>query len=234
MLHHFIYQPVPIFSWLQTLANFAQVVTIFSVLVAVYEYRRRGKQDKNLATIDQISFFRETIIPKWTEIIKKIKSKDKKFWFSRIRVDSQDIQEIKKGQDRNFDNQVSIFFDASKLESGEFVDNDILDELIFLLNMLEEFALKVKHLETEDHPALASLHFTFIQVVEQNVAALFFMRNVVVGNPIYSATLSLYDSWKDKSQKPNIIKNLAKYGFITKEQQDDFYRKKREGTQNYN
>lgn len=231
MFHNFFaYHLTITFSWLETLAKFAEVVTAGSVLVAILEYHRRGKQDKNLATIDQISFFREKIIPKWNEIIKLIGNKDKKFWFSRIRLDSLDINEVKKGQDLKFNNQSSIFFDSSKNEPADWVDSSVLDELIFLLNMLEEFALKVTHLETQDHPALTSVHFAFVELVERNAAALLYVRNVVVGNPIYSATLSIYNSWKDMDKKPNYVKNLEKNGFITKSQKEELYRKKREAS----
>lgn len=214
---------------LDVLQKIFSIVGSFSLGVALLTYFNKKKQDEVLASIDQITFFREKIIPEWDAVKKVINNKDPEFQFSRIKFDQSNIENIKEKFSANFDRQLSIFFNASILNQNKWIDNSILDRQVFLLNMIEEFALKVSHLKTSRSQALKAVHGAFVEIIEQNAVALIFMRDVVVSSSvIYSATLELYFSWKDEEEKSNYIKNLAKFGFITREQKDEAYKRKRE------
>ena len=103
-----------------------------------------------------------------------------------------------------------------------------MDRQIFLLNLLEEFSLKVKHFGVVQHSSLNSVHAAFVELIEKNAVALFFMREIIAGNPIYLETLSLYDVWRATVGKPNYLKNLLEHKFITKEQRQEILKKQRE------
>lgn len=214
-------------SNLDILQKLFSIVGSLSLGVALAAYFYKKKQDETLATIEQIAFFREKIIPEWDKVNKAIKKKDQNYWFSRITLDKYNIEDIRKERSRNFDNQLSIFFDSSKIDVGAWLDNSILDQQIFLLNTFEEFSLKVNHFNTQQHPALNSVHSAFVEIIEKNAVSLFFVRDVIVDNPIYDATLSVYKNWEKKVNKSNFAKNLKKHGFITKAQLEEIFNKQR-------
>ena len=64
-----------------------------------------------------------------------------------------------------------------------------LDKQVLLLNMLEEFAIRIKHFNTSEHPAIKPVIPTFVLLVEQNAVALLFMRDIISNDPIYSNIL---------------------------------------------
>lgn len=113
---------------------------------------------------------------------------------------------------------MSIFLNSPGT-SLELLDSQILDQQIFLFNMLEEFALRVMHFETAQHPALDSVRDLFVDVIEKNAVALIFVRDVVVGKPIYFTTLQLYNLWKIDADRTHILERLKKYGFIKQKEE---------------
>lgn len=98
--------------------------------------------------------------------------------------------------------------------------------------MLEEFSLRVKHFDTQDHPALESVHYTFIETVEKNAVALAFERDLITDSPNYSNVLYLYMAWKYRTHKPNFVNNLEKHGFVTQKQKEEILKKQRENALN--
>lgn len=216
---------------LDFLQKLFSVVGSFSILVALATYFYTRKQDETVAAIDQISFFRDQIIPEWARVRKIIFEKNRGYWFSRIEIEQQDIDFLRKKFSRNFENQKSIFFDSTKDDPAKWIDESIADRQILLLNMLEEFSLRVKHFNSLDNPALSAIYPAFIDIVEKNVAIIFFVRDITVADKvIYAGILSLYEVWKKKVNKSKFIQNLEKYDFITKKQREDIFNKKRESS----
>lgn len=206
----------------------------FSLGVAVLTYFNKKQQDETLAAIEQVSFFRKEIIPQFKTLDQKIRSKNKDYWFSRIRIEESTLKALVANDEMcdNFNNQLSIFFDRSDSSASNWkTDGEILSEQVALLNMLEELSLKVQYFKTIDHKALVSLNAVFVEMVEKNSVALFFTRDILTGSPVYDNVLFLYKSWKDLSQKPNMLKNLQKHGLLTKKQVNEVYenRKKKLG-----
>ncbi|MFA6077424.1 MAG: hypothetical protein WC724_00155 [Candidatus Paceibacterota bacterium] len=199
-----------------------------SIGVALLTYFYKKKQDELFATIDQITFFREKIILEWDEVQRYIKERNPGFISSRISLQNQTIDFIRKEFSVNFNRQLAIFFDAEKNYPDIWMDGTVLDKHILFLNMLEEFSLKVIYSKTDENPAFESIHNTFVEIVEKNAVALLFMREVKAGNQIYSTILSLYKSWQKKTDKVSFIKNLESFGFITKKQKETLYNKRKE------
>lgn len=208
------------FDSFQKLLN---IISPLSILVALATYFYKKNQDRTVAAIEQISFFRKEIIPEWDKVGKILKEKNNKYIFSRIKLDQTTIEFIKKKYSRNFEDQLLIFF--NKFGEQEMWDAKILDSQIVLFNMLEEFALKVFHFGTNEHQALNAARAAFVEIVEKNAVALLFTRDVVVGNQIYSSTISLYRLWKDQVDRSFIVKRLAKFGFITNRQKEEIFEK---------
>ena len=216
-----------------SLDNIQKVFSIIGSLslgVAVITYFYNKNQDETTAALDQVNFFREKIILENDKLIRAIKTKNDKYIFSQIDLNKcNTVADIRKEFSVNYGRQLSIFYEASKVESEAFIDIDILDKHIFLLNMLEEFSLKVIHFKIVQSPVLCPVHAAFINAIEQNAVALFYMRDInSYDHRYYSNILSLYKLWKNKVGKLNVVKNLEKYGFITKEQAENIYNKKRQ------
>lgn len=208
------------------------IIGSLSLVVALVTYLYKKKQDETLAAIGQITFFREKIIPEWDMVQKAIKSKRKEYWFSRIGIDKPAIVDVKQKFSRNFNDQLSVFFDSSKSDHSLWSDIEILDKQIILLNLLEEFSLTIYHFKVDQHLALNSVHAAFIEIIEKNAVAMLFVREVITANPIYSATLLLYDSWKNTVGKSNYVKNLERCGFITKNQRENILKEQRKNALN--
>lgn len=64
------------------------------VALAVYFYNKN--KDKTVAAIEQISFVRTEIIPKWDVISKLIRNKNPRYMFSRILLDELTLEFMKK------------------------------------------------------------------------------------------------------------------------------------------
>jgi hypothetical protein len=229
-----------IFSWfllflviifrfnLDEIQNLFSIVGSLSIGVALLTYFYKKKQDELFATIDQITFFREKIIPEWSMVQRCISEKNPDFVTSRIDLQNPTIDFIKREFSVNFKRQLEVFFDNQRNYPEIWIDGIILDKHILFLNMLEEFSLRVVSLKTDKNSTLKAIHATFIEIVERNAVALLFMREVKAGNQIYSTTLSLYKSWQAKTDKVSFIKNLEKFGFISKKQKEEIYRKRKE------
>lgn len=213
---------------LDTIQKIFSIIGSFSLGIALVSYLYKKKLDETLTAINQINFFREKIIPEWTNLIEQIKNKDKSFWFSRINLTNyktvNDIKDIRNNFSRNFDNQLSIFFKNS-IDIQQ--DDNILNYYIKLLNIMEEFSIRVYHFKTVQHQVLVSVYAPFIEIIEKNAVALIFIRDIINSNGTYSNTLSLYKSWANKVKKINYVNNLEKYGFITKNQKEEIFKKQR-------
>jgi hypothetical protein len=217
---------------LDFLQKISSILGSFSLVVAVLTYFYKKKQDNTLAAIDQIVFFREKIIIEWDKTSKIIKENDPKYWFSRIRLDDYSLESIRESKQKNFYNQLSIFFDATKLDPVTNCTGikNVFDKQISVLNMLEEFSLRVKHFSTQKHLALESIRAAFVQIVEQNAVAILFEREIIANNSIYSNVLELYSTWKNNFDKTNWINNLAKHNFISKKRKEEIFEKQRDNT----
>ena len=211
---------------LDVLQKIFSIIGSFSLGIALFTYIYKKTQDKNIAAIEQIAFFRKEIIPEWESVANELKSKNKKYMFSRIKLDEPTIEFMrKKDYSINFQDQTAIFLNnlnCPKIDP-KIWDSKILDLQIKLFNMIEEFSLRVYHFETSRHQALNSVRAAFVEIIEKNAAALIFVRDIVVGNPIYSKTLLLYSLWKEDVNRSSIIKMLEKHGFITKKQKEEIF-----------
>ena len=71
------------------------IIGSFSLLIAIFTYFSKKKQDETLAAIDQVLFFREKVILEWDKVSKWIKSKQPKYSFSRIILNDYHIENMR-------------------------------------------------------------------------------------------------------------------------------------------
>ena len=210
---------------LDTLQKLFSILGSLSLGVALAAYFYKKNQDKDIAAIEQISFFRREIIPEWDKVSKILRSKNSSYIFSRIRLKEFSIEFMREHYPKNFKDQLNIFFNDPGDSSKDLWDANILDPQVVLFNMLEEFALRVLHFKTNNHQALNSVRNAFIEIIEKNAVALIFVRDIVTGNPIYSATLQLYLSWNQNLSRTYALERLEKHGLITGDQLEKIAKK---------
>lgn len=199
---------------LDTLEKLFTIIGSFSIGIALVTYFDQKAQDKTTAAIDQISFFRKEVIPLYDALTAITKKESPQYVFTRIDFDEPTVRSMKRHRPKNFAAQEALFFDSSSLHHNP----TILDPTINLYNAVEEFALKVLHFKTQDHEALNAVRHPFVMLVEQNAVALVFIREIIAGSPIYSATLKLYETWKGKVKPTHVIDRLASSNFISESQ----------------
>ena len=202
---------------LSEIGNIFNIASSLSIVIALSGYFYQKRQDELSATIDQITFFREKVISEMYVVQNKIKKMKSDFIPSRIAPSIPTIKVARKEFKTNFTRQLDIIFEISK-NNELTLGGEILDSQIFLLNMLEEFSLKVTLLKTSEHPALEGIQNTFIEIIEKNAVALLFMREIITGQPLYSTNLFLYKLWKKENIKNDVIKNLITHGLVTEDQ----------------
>jgi len=217
---------------LDVLQKIFSIIGSLSIIFALATYLYKKYQDQTLAAIDQIAFFREKVVIEGKRTIDLIKKHAPDYWFSRIELDEFTFESVRKNFSRNLDNQISLFFDPTRSNWREWVNVEILDNQILYLNILEEFSLRVINTKTYNHEALNTIRAAFVEVVEQNIAAMLFVRYITNGNSIYLATLKLYRFWKPGTIKPNFHNNLEKFGLITKAKLGEILKEKRGSIKN--
>lgn len=176
------------FTDLEEIRIYAEIVTAGSLFIALLTYFYQRKKDKNLAAIDQISFFRKEIIPQCDLFLSFVRDKksNQSYEFKKVRLDEPILE-----------------FAVKKYNSAVREQNDIYKEFktwsmqTTLLNMLEELSLKIKLFKTNNHEALNSIRAPFVEMIEINAVVLLMQREIITGNQTYSAVINLYLEWKD-------------------------------------
>jgi hypothetical protein len=184
---------------LDSLEKIFSILSSLSIAIALTAYFYQKSRDEIDASIDQVSFFRREIIPFYNNLRKKINQKNSGYEFPRIKIDIPSSRFIKENYPSETTNQIYIFRN----------DRDILDTQIDLFNMLEEFSIKVAMYKTASHPAVSSAKNAFINIIEQNAAALIFWRDANA-NSAYSETFALYKIWKDSVDRASVEERIKR------------------------
>jgi hypothetical protein len=189
MFHNFFVYHISItFSWLETLAKFAEIVTAGSFIVALGEYFRRKRQDTITAVADQISFFNEKVLvsgDKFINLVRDLK-KDPKYQFKRIKIDVPDFKYV-----------LNNHHSESKEQYELALDPQIFSAQMTNLNYLEELAIRILNYDTSDQEALNSIKWAFVELVEINATLLLVHKDLLTGGQVYKDIMKLYLKWKD-------------------------------------
>ncbi len=173
-----------------SLANFsslAGIVGSFSVVVAVLTYYNDSRRNKVNYVIDQVSFFRKEIIFENNEFVKFIREiKGKRYEFHKIKLNEISVEYARN----NFQKECQSQFEMSQIDG-------CFPKQTFILNMLEELALKIKYTNTINHLALNSIKTPFVELVEIHAVTLLSHREILSGLPTYNTVLEIYSIWRD-------------------------------------
>lgn len=175
---------------------FVSILAPFSIFVAISTYKNARQQDNSIFTLDQVKFFREKIIDSFNRLRDEIEKEDPSYTFPRIIAFSQNPRTI--AESKQYKKEVGIQVNRLKILLNSRTKYDCIP----LLNMLEEFSLRVLHFETSNHEALNSVKDIFVQIVEENLVFLLFMR--AKDNPrLYPGIFRLYDLWQNEVDRGN-------------------------------
>lgn len=172
---------------LDIITKVSSIIASGSILVAIISYFYNKNRNKVLTVVDQISFFREKILVEGNKLITLVREKDKDYIFSLVKLDSPTIKAINEEQLVEVTKQIDLIknYNTYSLQ-------------VNILNLLEELSLRIIFSKTINHKALYSIMPIFIQSVEMNGLVLMQEREITTGNKIFSGTLELYKTWKDK------------------------------------
>lgn len=177
-----------------------------SILIAVFTFLYTTKKDEDVEITNQITIFRETIIPLEGKFLLDLQ-KYKEPW-EYLSFDSYDFDSLCRVEE-----QFKIIAGQYKRSKLFSVDSDIRElssDEIDVLNMLEEFSIRVFRYKTEGHLSLSSLHSIFVKAVEIHASRIFYVREIEYGEPLFSCTLRLYFLWKDKVSHESLSDRLAR------------------------
>ncbi|MEI7688566.1 MAG: hypothetical protein WCI91_00045 [Candidatus Nomurabacteria bacterium] len=188
---------------LEIISKIASIIASGSIIIAIISYWENKNRNKVLTVVDQVSFFREKIIPECDKLVKLVRDIEANYIFSKIRLDSLKIEDIKD----KFKDEIKKQVELLKKYKTNYTQ-------VTILNLLEEISLKIKYTKTINHKALNSIKPIFVMFVEINAVVLMQERELITGNQIFSATLELYNKWKDEvdlSTPEERIKKISKY-----------------------
>lgn len=173
------------------IVQLAEILTCISAVVAVVAFIYQIKRDKTLAAVDQVTFFREKIIPAeelFYRAVRKFKNNDK-FNLPQVRFEINNL-------DLTFVKHDDI--DSAKVQANSisFTNEEIMSSLYTLINLLEEFSLRVIHMKCDGHEALNCIHDAFIHVVEETITAILAIQ-IGSGRKTYNGIFTLYLKWRD-------------------------------------
>ncbi len=162
----------------------------FSILIALATYFYGKERDKTNLVIEQISFFRKVVLLKGDEFTDFVRSRKgvegKNYIFLRVRLDEPTINFANKNYRRESKEQIKLIRQFNTLVRQTQ-----------LLNILEEFALRVLYWKTMNHKAFNAVKAPYIELVELNAVVLLQQREFFTGKQSYLNTLKLYDLWEN-------------------------------------
>lgn len=171
---------------LEGLAWGGGVITGAVAFVALIGFIYQVERDRNISAADLIGFFREKVLTEkntFDEEVLKI-SPDYKFYEHCI-----ELKKLKLWWLRLYHRESAVKQDAIANTSPE-----IKNELLKVLNLLEEFSLRVRYMGLTHHPALTSVRAAYVSVVEENSS--FILSYHLLHPGAYPGVRRLYISWR--------------------------------------
>ncbi len=162
-----------------------------AVALAAYLYNRN--KDKKSEVANQIAFFREKVIPLEDEFL----FERKKLGIERAKIPF----ESNFFEDLVLDEEMLIIAKKQYADSKKIFNEEgrlIREKHVNVLNLLEEFAVRVKHYQTHNHIALNSLHAVFVDSAENHTTIMFLIREIEQGGEAYAHIIWLYSLWKKR------------------------------------
>lgn len=187
-------------NWIDFLSKQAEIFTVLGLVLALGTYLYQTKRDNSISAVDQVSLFREKVIPEYDILVKKLKQLDAGYIFHR------------PAQPFNFDFALPNLEYEQVLISQEALSRKDKVEIGFeiarvnLINTVEDFSLRVIYTETFYHEALVSVKNTFVLLVEENLFG--YWRYEMEQGSQYSGTKKLYKKWSSSADRRGLNERL--------------------------
>lgn len=165
-------------------------------LTALVKYSYEKKRDLRLASIETVSFFREKLMHKNNEYIDKLDRHIAQEY--AVPLQSNDISVLMIEYAKQIQNQMLTF--------GNDL-NEVRKLKYEILNLAEEFALKVKYNGLIDSEVLFPLQKAFVDIVEGHSCLILFVRDLQYEMKVYNNAEELYLNWSKKLKLVPAVKN---------------------------
>ncbi|MEY2665291.1 MAG: hypothetical protein RLZZ480_396 [Candidatus Parcubacteria bacterium] len=187
---------------LDVINSIAQLVVAAASVLAFSNYYENKQEKLRKEALSLITFFRENILIKQTEITSRIvKVKGKDFKFSRF--ESFDVSNLEAKYSTE---SLKQFSEITEIES-------VMSLMTDLLNAIEQFSLSVNVYGLSNERLLVPVKAAFVELVEINVPTISFHRTVGTGPSLFSELLTLYRKWGpeiDRTTPEQRLANLKK------------------------
>ncbi len=160
---------------LDTIQKIFSILSSCSIFIALLAYTNQKRREENTSAMEQVSLFRKEIIPKMEELNKLIFK-----YFPTYKHKKIDLKaDFKKTDEYN---------ERGRLYSEISIRNKQID----LLNLMEEFSIKIIHLGIMMHPALIPVRNLFKKVVEENI---YILVKLEENESSYPSIFLIYKEW---------------------------------------
>ncbi len=178
---------IEIDSKLDVINSIAQLIMATASVLAFSNYYENKQEKLRKEALNLITFFREKILIKQTEITSSVvKVKGKDFKFSRFR--SLDISNLEAKYSKE---SLKEFSEVTEIEG-------VMELITDLLNAIEQFALSVNVHGLSNEKTLMPVKAAFVELIEiqVNLMAISFHRTVGTAPGLFSELLDLYKKWE--------------------------------------
>ncbi len=162
-------------------------------LTALGKYSYEKKRDLRLASIETVSFFREKLMEKNNDYIVELGAHSPDEY--AVPLHSNDISILMKHFENQIYNQMETF--GNNLSTTRKLKYDIL-------NLAEEFALKVKFNSLTENEILFPLRKAYIDIIESHSCLILLVRDLQYGINAYNNAEELYINWSERIKKTPI------------------------------
>ena len=163
----------------------ASIIAAGSVVIALLRYLGDKKRENNLYVLEQLDFFRTSVLRANEKVVTAIlqKNQDHNFFNHRVGI----ISDFRYAWlYKKFKKEVDI---QTALDSDPVIHRDTIK----MLNSMEQFSWSVILHGTFDNHVLAVVHDTFVETVEQFAHQILFMRADHPNH--YEGIKFLYERW---------------------------------------
>ncbi|MFT5849987.1 MAG: hypothetical protein ACI9H6_000816 [Patiriisocius sp.] len=149
--------------------------------IAYFKYSYEKNKDRKTEILDLISFFRKELLPKSFALNHKLEGQDVTNLFMKMDVDDIDLA---------YEKYPVEFLAQTRL----LAPDDMTDEIIDIVNVIEEFSVRVLTLEAEKEDSIAILKSSFVQLTEA-VSTYILRERHSTNSLLFINTLELYNLW---------------------------------------
>ncbi|HEY1041612.1 MAG TPA: hypothetical protein VGE63_02720 [Candidatus Paceibacterota bacterium] len=174
---------------LDVLEKIATIVAAVSFFTAVLQFQYLQKKDKQDSIFKILSFFRENVLSEYNKLVKEVPVKFPDYKFKLIRFKRRE----------SLDEIFAREWENAKAQS-QLLEREINTFQLNLLNVLEEFSLRVIELKLEENNIISCLKYAFVRAVEENTISLLVQRIIITDDEkLYNGILTLYEMWRDQT-----------------------------------